>query len=93
LGSRAGSSLRLATFLNLEAPAEFTGLQRMQANRAREDYACARTLQTEGVYRQISKVYFSTLFWILSEKLGFTAFCKNTSYGASGKKKLRDYEK
>jgi len=23
-------------------------------------------------YRQISKVYFSTLFWILSEKLGFS---------------------
>lgn len=42
----AGSSLRLATFLNLEAPAELTGLQRMQANRARE--LCMRAYFTDG---------------------------------------------
>ncbi len=50
LGSRAGPSLRLATFLNLEArarPAELTGLQPMQTNRARED-SCMRAGSRDG---------------------------------------------
>jgi len=30
---------------------------------------------------------------VSDKRLSFTAFCKNTGEGASGKKKLRDHEK